>query len=476
MEDGRMTPEQVLEFAKENNVEFVDVRFLDFPGLWQHLTVPVTELTLQSFTQGFGFDGSSIRGWQAINESDMLIIPVPDTAIIDPFCQHPTLSMICDIQDPLTRQRYSRDPRSIARKASDHMCSTGIADTAYFGPELEFFIFDQVCYDQGMNYAHYRVDSREGTWRRGQDEPDNLGNQLRPKEGYFPVPPADTMHNLRSEMVAVLQQCGIEVETHHHEVATGGQAEIDMRFDKLVRMGDKMMLYKYILKNVAARHGKVVTFMPKPLHGDNGSGMHTHFSLFKGDQPLFFDKDKYAEFSDLGRWSIGGLIKHAGAVVAFTNPTTNSFKRLVPGFEAPVNLFWSMRNRSAFVRIPVYQHNPNTKRIEFRCPDSSCNPYLAFSAILMAALDGIENRLDPGPAVDENLYEMSPERVAEIGQTPTSLEGALDALGRDHQFLLKGGVFTEDVIHYWIQYKMDNEVNQLRSRPHPYEFCLYFDI
>ena len=470
-----MTPQDVLKLVDDKGVGFVDLRFLDFPGLWQHLTVPVRELTLDSFTDGFGFDGSSLRGWQEINESDMVIVPVPKTAIIDPFCQHTTLSMICDIQDPLTRQRYSRDPRSVARKAADHMRSTGIADTAYFGPELEFFIFDQVCYDQGMNYAHYRVDSREGSWRRGEDEPDNLGNQLRPKEGYFPCPPADTMHNLRSEMVTVLEQCGIRVETHHHEVATGGQAEIDMRFDKLVEMGDKVMLYKYILKNVAARHGKVVTFMPKPLYEDNGSGMHTHFSLWKGETPLFFG-DKYAELSDLALWAIGGLTRHAGAVLAFTNPTTSSYKRLVPGYEAPVNLIYSMQNRTAFVRIPMYHHDPRTKRIEFRCPDSSCNPYLAFSAIMMAALDGIENRIDPGPPVDENLYSLPAERLADIGQTPASLEGALQELGKDHEFLLKGGVFTEDVIRYWIKYKMENEVAPLRSRPHPYEFCLYFDI
>ncbi|MBU0618263.1 MAG: type I glutamate--ammonia ligase [Planctomycetes bacterium] len=470
-----MTPQDVLKLVDDKGVEFVDLRFLDFPGLWQHLTVPVRELTLDSFTDGFGFDGSSLRGWQAINESDMVIVPVPKTAIIDPFCQHTTLSMICDIQDPLTRQRYSRDPRSVARKAADYMRSTGIADTAYFGPELEFFIFDQVCYDQGMNYAHYRVDSREGSWRRGEDEPDNLGNQLRPKEGYFPCPPADTMHNLRSEMVTVLEQCGIRVETHHHEVATGGQAEIDMRFDRLVEMGDKVMLYKYILKNVAARHGKVVTFMPKPLYEDNGSGMHTHFSLWKGDTPLFFG-DKYAELSDTALWAIGGLVRHAGAVLAFTNPTTSSYKRLVPGYEAPVNLIYSMQNRTAFVRIPMYHHDPRTKRIEFRCPDSSCNPYLALSAIMMAALDGIENRIDPGPPVDENLYSLPAERLADIGQTPASLEGALQELGKDHEFLLKGGVFTEDVIRYWIKYKMENEVAALRSRPHPYEFCLYFDI
>lgn len=470
-----MTPDDVLKLGKEKGAQFVDLRFMDFPGLWQHLTVPVAELTLESFVDGFGFDGSSLRGWQAINESDMVIIPVPDTAIIDPFCQHTTLTMICDIQHPMTRQRYSRDPRSIARKAAEFMRGTGIADTAYFGPELEFFIFDHVRYDQGMNYAHYAVDSAEGSWRRGSSEPDNLGNQLRPKEGYFPVPPADTMHNLRSEMVTVLEQCGIRVETHHHEVATGGQAEIDMRYDRLVAMSDKVMLYKYIVKNVAARHGKVVTFMPKPLFEDNGSGMHTHFSLWKGDTPLFFG-DKYAELSDMGLWAIGGLMKHAGALLAFTNPTVNSYKRLVPGYEAPVNLIYSMSNRTAFVRIPMYHHSPKTKRIEFRCPDSSCNPYLAFSAIMMAALDGIENKIDPGPAVDKNLYELSDEAKADIGHTPASLEAALQALDRDHAFLLKGDVFTEDVIRYWIKYKMECEVAALRSRPHPYEFCLYFDI
>jgi glutamine synthetase len=470
-----MTPTDVRKLAEDKGVEFVDLRFLDFPGLWQHLTVPIGELTLDSFENGFGCDGSSIRGWQAINESDMLIIPVPATAIIDPFCQHTTLSMICDIQDPLTRQRYSRDPRSVARKASDYMRSTGIADTAYFGPELEFFIFDHVRYDQGMNYAHYAVDSREGVWRRGSSEPDNLGNQLRPREGYFPVPPADSMHNLRSEMVTVLEQCGVKVETHHHEVATGGQAEIDMRFDKLVEMGDKVMLYKYIVKNVAARHGKVVTFMPKPVYQDNGSGMHTHFSLSKEGRPLFFG-DKYADLSDIGLWVIGGLIRHAGAVLAFTNPTTSSYKRLVPGYEAPVNLIYSMRNRTAFVRIPMYHRDPQTKRIEFRCPDSSCNPYLAFSAIMMAALDGIQNKIDPGPPTDRNLYELTHEELKGIGHTPASLEEALHALDQDHEFLLTGGVFTEDVIRYWIKYKMDNEVDALRSRPHPYEFCLYFDM
>lgn len=470
-----MTPDDVLKLVKAKNVEQVDLRFLDFPGMWQHLTVPARELSLESFENGFGFDGSSIRGWQAINESDMLVMPVASTAILDPFFQFPTLSMICDIKDPITKQRYSRDPRSVARKAEDFLRSTGIADTAFYGPELEFFIFDRVHYDQTMNGARYEVDSSEGVWRRGRDDPSNLGYQLRAKEGYFPLPPADQTHNLRAEMVSVLQQCGIEVETHHHEVATGGQAEIDMRFSSLVDMGDKCMLYKYIVKNVANRRGKVVTFMPKPMFGDNGSGMHTHFSLWKDGKPLFYG-NKYAELSDVALWSIGGLMKHAPSLLAFCCPTTNSYKRLVPGFEAPVNLIYSMRNRSAFVRIPMYQHNPKTKRIEFRCPDSSCNPYLAFSAILMACLDGIENRIDPGPACDKNLYELSAEDAARIKRTPASLEEALDALRDDHAYLLKGGVFTEDVIHYWTEYKLENEVQALRARPHPYEFCLYFDI
>ena len=352
-----------------------------------------------------------------------------------------------------------------------------MADKAFFGPELEFFIFDRVLYDQGINFAKYEVDSREGVWRRGSDEPDNLGQPAPCQGRLLPLSAAaDSMHNLRGEMVSVLEQCGIQVETHHHEVATGGQAEIGMRFAPLVEMGDKVMTYKYILRNVAARHGKVVTFMPKPLYGDNGSGMHTHFSLWKGDTPLFYDANKYADLSDTARWVIGGLIKHAGAVLAFTNPTTSSYKRLVPGFEAPVNLIYSMRNRSAFVRIPMYQHNPKTKRIEFRCPDSSCNPYLAFSAMLMAALDGIENKIDPGEPMDRNLYELTDAELAEIQHTPESLDAALRALEVDHDFLLKGDVFTHDVIRYWIKYKMENEVDALRSRPHPYEFCLYFDL
>jgi glutamine synthetase len=470
-----LTPEAVLKMVKENNIELIDMRFMDFPGLWQHFTVPAKELTLDSFTDGFGFDGSSIRGWQAINESDMLVIPVATSAVIDPFMTHRTLSLICDIQDPITRQEYARDPRSVARKAVAYMQSTGIADIANFGPELEFFIFDNVSYDQGVNYGKYHLDSAEGVWRRGDETTDNLGNQIRLKEGYFPCPPMDTMHDIRSEMVLELLKAGIDTETHHHEVASGGQAEIDMRFAPMVQMADRVMYYKYIVKNVARRHGKVVTFMPKPLFQDNGSGMHVHFSLWKGDTPLFAG-DKYAGLSEMGLWAIGGLIKHARSLIALTNPTTNSFKRLVPGYEAPVNLIYSKRNRSAAVRIPMYQNNPKTKRVEFRCPDSSCNPYLAFAGMLMAALDGIKNKIDPGNPLDKDLYELSPEEAADIPVTPGSLDEALDVLEKDHAFLTAGEVFTPDVVHNWIAYKRENEVDALRMRPHPWEFCMYFDI
>jgi len=461
--------------VEDKNIELIDLRFLDFPGLWQHFTVPAKELTIDSFEDGFGFDGSSIRGWQAINESDMLVIPVSTSAVIDAFTEHPTLSLICDVKDPITRAEYSRDPRSVGRKAVAYMKSLGIADTACFGPELEFFIFDRVFYDQGVNYGKFRVDSAEGVWRRGDETEDNIGNQLRLKEGYFPCPPIDTMHDIRSEMVLELLKAGIDVETHHHEVASGGQAEIDMRFAPLVAMGDRVMYYKHIIKNVARRHGKVVTFMPKPLFQDNGSGMHVHFSLWKGDKPLFAG-DKYAGLSEIGLHACGGLLKHARSLIAFTNPTTNSFKRLVPGYEAPVNLIYSQRNRSASVRIPMYQDNPKTKRLEFRCPDPSANPYLAFAAMLMAALDGIQNKIDPGKPLDKDLYDLSPEEAAEIPVTPGSLDEALDVLERDHSFLTAGDVFTADVIENWIAYKRENEVDALRLRPHPWEFCMYFDI
>lgn len=470
-----MTPKQVLQLVKQKNIEFVDCRFMDFPGLWQHTTYPASELTEASFTDGFGFDGSSIRGWKAINESDMLLVPVSDTAKLDPFLEHSTLSLICDIKDPITKKEFSRDPRSVAKKSVEYLKKTKIADTAYFGPELEFFIFDNVWYDQSVNQAGYFVDSEEGVWNRGNPDPSNLGYQVRLKEGYFPTAPMDKGVNIRSEMVDVMLKMGIPVECHHHEVATGGQAEIDLRFQDLLRMADTCMYYKYIVKNVAARHGKVATFMPKPLFGDNGSGMHTHISLWKAGKPLMAGK-KYAGLSDIGMYAMGGILKHARSLIAFTNPTTNSFKRLVPGYEAPVNLVYSSRNRSAAIRIPMYQDNPKTKRIEFRCPDASCNPYLAFSALLMAAIDGIQNKIDPGDPLDKDLYDLEPEEYEAIGSTPPSLARALRELEADHEYLLKGGVFTEDVIHYWIKYKSDNEVKAIDTRPHPFEFCMYFDI
>ncbi len=470
-----MTPKQVLQLVRQKKIEFIDCRFMDFPGLWQHTTYPAGELNEESFEQGFGFDGSSIRGWQAINESDMILVPASDTAMIDPFLQYPTLALICDIKDPLTKKQYSRDPRSIARKAETYLKTAKIADTAMFGPEMEFFVFDNVWYDQDVNSAHYRVDSIEGIWNRGRQDPTNLGYQVRLKEGYFPCPPMDTMTDLRSEMVDVMLKHGIPVECHHHEVATGGQAEIDLRFQSLVRMADICMTYKYIVKNVAARHGKVATFMPKPLFQDNGSGMHTHFSLWKGGKPLFAG-NYYAGLSKIGLYAIGGILKHASSLIAFTNPTTNSFKRLVPGYEAPVNMVYSSRNRSAAIRIPVYQTNPKTKRLEFRCPDSSCNPYLAFAAMLMAAIDGIRNKIDPGDPLDKDLYDLEPEEYESIPAAPVDLAEALNALEKDHAYLLQGDVFTEDVIHYWIKYKRENEVSALRQRPHPFEFCMYFDI
>lgn len=470
-----MTPHEVLRLIKQKQIQFIDLRFMDFPGLWQHTTLPVSELTEESFDHGFGFDGSSIRGWQAINESDMLLIPVAETARVDPFLKHSTLALICDVRDPITMKEYSRDPRSIARKCVAHLKKSGIADTANFGPELEFFVFDSAFYDQGTNFAKYGVESKEGVWGRGKESPDNRGYQVRLKEGYFPCPPMDTLHDLRSEMVETLVNMGVPVEAHHHEVATGGQCEVDMRYQDLVSMADNVMMYKYIAKNIAHRHGKVATFMPKPLFGDNGSGMHVHFSLWKEGRPLFAG-NRYAGMSEMGLHAIGGILKHAAALCGFCNPTTNSYKRLVPGYEAPVNLVYSSRNRSAAIRIPMYSENPKTKRLEFRSPDSSCNPYLAFSAITMAAIDGIKNKIDPGEPIDRNLYELPPEDLAKVGTAPSSLEQALAALEEDHAFLLEGGVFTADVIHYWIKYKREMEVDALRVRPHPFEFCMYFDI
>lgn len=477
-----MKPEEVLQYIKEHNIEIIDLKFNDLPGLWQHFSMPAEELTemddlLESiFGEGVGFDGSSIRGFQKINESDMILIPDPNTAVLDPICEVPTLSMICDIYDPITKKPYTRDPRYVAKKAEEYLKKSGIADTSYYGPEAEFFILDDVRFAQNQHYGYYYVDSKEGAWNTGTEENPNLGYKPRYKEGYFPVPPHDSQQDLRSEIVLTMKKAGIKVEVHHHEVATGGQAEIDMKFDSLVNMGDKIMMYKYIVKNVARKHNKVATFMPKPIFGDNGSGMHTHISLWKEGKNLFYDPAGYALLSRTALYFIGGLLKHAPALMAFCAPTTNSYKRLVPGYEAPVNLVYSQRNRSAAVRIPVYSPNPKSKRIEFRPPDCSCNPYLAFAAMLMAGLDGIENKIDPGAPVDKDIYELPPEEAKNIPQVPGSLEEAICALEKDHAFLLKGDVFTPDVIDVWIEYKRTKEIDEVRIRPHPYEFYLYFDI
>ena len=470
-----MTPEQVLAMAKEKSVKVVDLRFMDFPGMWQHFTVPIGELTEGSFEDGFGFDGSSIRGWQPINASDMLVIPDATTAKIDPFFKVPTLVLICDIADPITREAYTRDPRNIAKKVEAYLKSTGIGDTAFIGPEAEFFIFDDIRYDSQTNGAFYAIDSVEGTWNTGRCEEPNLGYKPRHKEGYFPVPPSDKFQDLRSDMLLTLESLGIDVECQHHEVATAGQAEIDMRFKPLLQMSDQLMWFKYVLKNVANNAGHTVTFMPKPLYGDNGTGMHTHVSIWKEGKPLFAG-DKYAGVSQEALWAMGGILKHCRALCAFTNPTTNSYKRLVPGFEAPVNLAYSSRNRSAAIRIPMYSASPKAKRIEFRTPDPSCNGYLAFSAIMMAVLDGIQNKIDPGDPLDKNIYDLPPEELAEIPSAPGSLDEALAALDEDNAFLLKGDVFTKDVIDMWIEYKTENEVNPVKLRPHPHEFHLYYDI
>ncbi len=470
-----MTPEQVLAMAKENGVKVVDIRFMDFPGTWQHFSVPIGELNDGSFEDGFGFDGSSIRGWQPINASDMLVIPDAETAKIDPFFKEPTLVLIGNIADPITREAYTRDPRNIAKKVEAYLKSTGIGDTGFIGPEAEFFIFDDIRYRSDPQNSAFSIDSVEGIWNTARDEGPNLGYKSRVKEGYFPVPPSDKFQDLRTDMMLTLQALGIDVECQHHEVATAGQSEIDMRFKPLLQMADQLMWFKYILKNVAYRAGHTVTFMPKPLYGDNGSGMHTHVSIWKEGKPLFAG-DKYAGVSQEALWAIGGILKHCRALCAFTNPTTNSYKRLVPGYEAPVNLAYSSRNRSAAIRIPMYSASPKAKRIEFRTPDPSCNGYLAFSAIMMAVLDGIQNKLDPGDPLDKNIYDLPPEELAEIPSAPGSLDSALAALAEDHTFLLKGDVFTKDVIDMWIEYKTNNEVNPVRLRPHPHEFHLYYDI
>ncbi len=470
-----LQPKDVLGMIKEKNIRVVDIRFMDFPGVWQHFTVPVSEVDESSFDDGYGFDGSSLRGWQPINASDMLVVPDAATAKMDPFYEEPTLVMIGNIVDPITREPYSRDPRHIAQKAEAYLKQTGIGDTVYIGPEAEFFIFDDIRFHSSKNEAFYAIDSEEGIWNSGRDERPNLGYKPRHKEGYFPVPPMDKFQDMRTEMMLTLEDLGIAVECQHHEVATGGQAEIDMRFQPLREMGDQMVWFKYVLKNVANLHGRTVTFMPKPLFEDNGSGMHTHVSIWKDGHPLFAG-EKYAGLSQEALYAIGGILKHCGALCAITNPTTNSYKRLVPGFEAPINLAYSSRNRSAAVRVPMYSSSPKAKRIEFRTPDPSCNGYLAFSAIVMAVIDGIENRIDPGDPLDKNIYDLPPEELAQIDSAPASLDEALAALEKDHEFLLKGDVFTRDVIERWIEYKMQNEVNAIRLRPHPHEFFMYYDI
>jgi len=470
-----MTPAEVLSMAKENGAKIVDLRFMDYPGLWQHFSVPISELNESSFEDGFGFDGSSIRGWQPIHASDMLVIPDAETAKMDPFYAEPSLVLICNIVDPITREPYSRDPRYIAQKAESYLKSTGIGDTVYIGPEAEFFIFDDISFESSSNRAFYEIDSIEGIWNTGRDESPNLGYKPRHKEGYFPVPPMDKFQDLRTEMLLTLESLGIEIEAQHHEVATAGQGEIDMRFKPLLQMADQLMWFKYVLKNVAYRHNHTLTFMPKPLFEDNGTGMHTHVSIWKDGNPLFAG-DKYAGISQEALYAIGGILKHARAICAFSNPTTNSYKRLVPGFEAPVNLAYSSRNRSAAVRIPMYSASPKAKRIEFRTPDPSCNGYLAFSAILMAVIDGIENKIDPGDPLDKDIYGLPPEELAEIPSAPGSLDEALASLEADHEFLLKGDVFTKDALEMWIEYKTENEVNPVKLRPHPHEFFLYYDI
>ena len=470
------TPQDVLSWIKNENIQVIDLKFIDMPGIWQHLTLFQDQIDESSFTEGVAFDGSSIRGWKAINESDMVMIPDPSTAWIDPFMEEPTLSMICSIGEPRTGQPYDRCPRAIAQKALDYLTSTGIGDTAYFGPEAEFFIFEDVRFDQNENESYYHVDSVEGRWNSGRkEEGGNLGYKPRYKEGYFPVAPTDTLQDIRTEMLLTMAKCDVPIEKHHHEVATGGQCELGIKFASMISAADSLMVYKYVVKNVARKYGKTATFMPKPLFNDNGSGMHTHMSIWKDGQPLFWG-DGYANLSQTALWAIGGILKHAPALLALTNPTTNSYKRLVPGFEAPVNLAYSQGNRSASVRIPLSGTNPKAKRFEFRCPDATSNPYLSFAAMLCAAVDGIKNQIDPGSPLDVDIYDLSPEELAKIPSTPGSLLDALEALREDHEFLTGSGVFSEDFINNWIEYKLDNEVNPMRLRPHPYEFALYYDV
>jgi len=470
-----LDPKQAIELGKQHDAVMVDLKFVDLFGKWQHTSVPFQRLTAEAFDDGFGFDGSSIRGFQPINQSDMLLIPDAASAVMDPFYKHPTLSLVCTVQDTITRQSYSRDPRYVARKAEAYLRSTGIADTAHFGPEAEFFVFDEVRFHSGKSEAFYSIDSKEAEWSSGRDEGPNLGHKIRYKEGYFPVPPQDSLQDLRTEICLELMKVGIEVEVSHHEQATAGQSEIDMRFDSLLSMADKLMWFKYIVKNVAHRNGKTATFMPKPVFGDNGNGMHCHQSLWKEGKPLFAG-DGYAGLSDMALYYIGGILKHAHSLAALTNGTTNSYKRLVPGFEAPVNLAYSNRNRSAAIRISTYSPSPKSRRLELRFPDPTCNPYLGFVAMLMAGLDGIQNRIHPGDPLEKDIYALSPEELKDVPRMPGSLEEALDALENDHEYLMRGDVFTRDLIEMWLDYKREHEVQAVRVRPTPFEFHLYYDV
>ncbi len=469
------TAQEVLKMIQDQNIELIDLKFVDLFGIWQHCTFHRSLIDEDAFTDGVAFDGSSIRGWKAINASDMAMVPDPKTAWIDPFMEIPTLSMICSIKEPRTGEWYDRDPRSLAQKAVEYLKSSGIGDTVFCGPEPEFFIFDDIRFGQEEYEGFYHIDSVEGIWNSGKkEEGGNLGYKIEHKRGYFPVAPTDTLQDIRSEMLLTMGKCGVPIEKHHHEVASGGQNELGIKFSDLVSAADFVLTYKYVVKNVAKKHGKSATFMPKPLFNDNGTGMHTHMSVWKGGEPLFFG-DKYADLSQTALYFIGGILKHAGAILAFSNPSANSYKRLVPGFEAPVNLAYSQGNRSASVRIPLSGSNPKAKRFEFRCPDPTANPYLAFSAMLLAGIDGVKNQIDPGEPLDVDIYELSPEELSKIPSTPGSLEGALDALQQDSAFLTDSGVFSEDFIQNWIEYKIDAEVNPLRLRPHPYEFALYYD-
>ncbi|MER7116221.1 type I glutamate--ammonia ligase [Saccharomonospora azurea] len=471
------TPDEVLRLIADEDVQFIDVRFCDLPGVMQHFTVPASSFDADAFEEGLAFDGSSVRGFQSIHESDMLLLPDPATARIDPFRKHKTLSLNFFVHDPFTREAYSRDPRNIARKAEQYIRESGVADTAFFGPEAEFYIFDSVRYSSSENATFHEVDSVEGWWNTGRDEEGgNLGYKTKFKGGYFPVPPVDHYADLRDDISRRLIESGFELERAHHEVGTAGQTEINYKFNTLLHAADDLQLFKYIVKNTAFAAGKTVTFMPKPLYNDNGSGMHCHQSLWKDGEPLFYDESGYAGLSDMARHYIGGILAHAPSLLAFTNPTVNSYHRLVPGYEAPVSLVYSQRNRSACVRIPITGSSAKAKRIEFRCPDSSGNPYLAFAAMVMAGLDGIKNKIEPPEPIDKDLYELPPEEARDVKLVPSDLSTVLDTLEADHDFLLEGGVFTPDVIDTWISFKRQEEIEPLRLRPHPYEFALYYDV